>query len=134
MKPINILTLNDIHLGHNKNKTENIISNLNAFFKLYHKKISKVDIISINGDIWDKLLISYSHDHSLIVAWLTQLVSYCAIYKIKLRILEGTPSHDWSQTKFLTEVVNNLKGELDYKYINTLYIEKPKEKSIQMVK
>lgn len=124
MKAIRILTINDIHLGHNTNKTANIINNLNSFFHTHHKKISKVDMISINGDIWDKLLISYSQDHALVVAWLTQLVAYCSVHKIKLRILEGTPSHDWSQTKFLTEVVYNLKQEVDYKYINTLTIEK----------
>ena len=124
MKKIKILNLTDIHLGHNRNKTVNIVNNLITFFKNYNKQIKTVDMIVITGDVFHMLLKTYSEDYIIAMRWLTELVKYCADHKIKLRILEGTPSHDWKQCSVLTNTVKNLKEEVDFKYIDTLYVEK----------
>lgn len=124
MKKINILNLSDIHLGHNRNKTYNIILNLITFFKVNITKIKKVDMIVITGDVFHRLLNTYSEDYVISIKWLTELIRFCSDNKIKLRILEGTPSHDWKQCSILNDIVKNLKEEVDFKYIDTLFVEK----------
>lgn len=120
---INYLVLSDIHLGRNINNTENIINNLQLYFKDNYKEFSKLDMICIAGDVFDKLLVSSSIDFILSTEWLTELIVFCKQYDIILRILEGTPSHDRNQSKVITSIIRKLNIELDYKYIDTLYIE-----------
>ena len=120
---ISYLVLSDIHLGHNINKTENIINNLQMYFKENYKEFSKLDMICIAGDVFDKLLVSSSIDFLLATEWLTELIVFCKQHDIVLRILEGTPSHDRNQSKVITSIIKKLNIELDYKYIDTLYIE-----------
>lgn len=120
---IKYLVLSDIHLGHNINKTEYIIANLQSYFNTNYKEFSKLDMICLAGDVFDKLLVSSGIDFLLATEWLTELIIFCKQHNIILRILEGTPSHDRAQSKVITSIINKLGIELDYKYIDTLYIE-----------
>lgn len=120
---IKYLVLSDIHLGHNINKTEYIIANLQSYFNTNYKEFSKLDMICLAGDVFDKLLVSSGIDFLLATEWLTELIIFCKQHNIVLRILEGTPSHDRAQSKVITSIINKLGIELDYKYIDTLYIE-----------
>ena len=121
---IKYLVLSDIHFGHNLNKTDNIVANLRSYFRINHKEFKTLDMIIIAGDIFDKLLVTSSRDFILATEWLTELILYCKANKIKLRILEGTPSHDWKQAKVISSIIEKLEIEIDYKYIDTLFIEK----------
>lgn len=118
------LVLSDIHLGHNTNKTHKIVEDLQLFFKEYRKQIDQVDMIVLAGDIFDKLLTNNSLDFNLAVSWLAELILYCKDQNKILRILEGTPSHDWKQARVVSTIIDKLNIELNYKYIETLYIEK----------
>lgn len=118
---IKYLTLSDIHLGHNTNKTIFIIANLRKYFLDNHKLISQLDMIFINGDVFHKLLTTNSQDYRWSIQWLTELGVYCSKYNIMLRILEGTPSHDWKQCKVLEEIYSPI--DLNFKYHDTLTLE-----------
>lgn len=122
-KDINYLVLTDIHLGHPRNHTDNIIFNLERFFITYHKELVKLDILFIAGDIFDRLLSSRSIEYRHIMTWLSNTLLWCRDNGIKLRILYGTPSHDNDQVASFTDVASKLAPDADYKYINTLYIE-----------
>ena len=121
---IKYLVLSDIHLGHPKNHTENIINNLNDFFIKYAKELNDLDILFIAGDVFDRLLSSRSMEYRLIMAWLSNILLWCRDNNIMFRILYGTPSHDNDQIASFTEVAKKLAPDADYKYINTLSIEK----------
>lgn len=127
------LVMSDIHLGHHINKTPYIVNNLNKFFKEYHRDLSNLNTIFIAGDIFDRLLSNSSSDYLLATEWLTDLILHCKNNKIKLRILEGTPSHDWKQAKLITSIIKKLKIEVDYLYIDTLHIEYMKEENIYIL-
>jgi len=127
------LILSDIHLGHDTNKTEDIIFNLRRFFKKYKSIIIKQDAIIISGDIYDKLLSSVSYDNIIINKWLTELVLFCKDYGIKLRILEGTPGHDWKQVKNIFNIINDLNIDIDIKYFEELDIEYMEDKGIYIL-
>ena len=120
---LSYLLLSDIHLGHNRNPSTFIISNLDSLFSKHNKKIKNVDVIFITGDIFDRLLSNNSPDYINIYDWLTKLVKYCSDNKIKLRILEGTPSHDWKQAKLLYNIVKRLGIKVDFKYFDNIEVE-----------
>lgn len=117
------LVLSDIHLGHNINKTENITNNLYKYFDMYKKDLKDLDMIFLAGDVFDRLLINSSNEYILSVQWILDLVLYCKKNNIMLRVLEGTPSHDWKQMKSISTILEKLNIELDYKYFDTLAIE-----------
>ena len=120
---IKYFLLSDIHLGHNRTNTSYIVNNLNALFKKYEKEIKGVDIIFISGDVYDRLLQVNSPDSNLAYDWLTTLLKFCSTNNIKLRILEGTPSHDWKQVKLLYNIINKFNIDVDFKYFETIEIE-----------
>jgi DNA repair exonuclease SbcCD nuclease subunit len=123
VKIIKYLVLSDIHLGHNTNKVQEIIENLRKYLVENHKIFKQLDIVFLAGDIFDKLLSNHSKEYIMAIEWLTELILYCGGNNIKLRILEGTPSHDWKQSKLINTVLNKLNINVDFKYIDTLYIE-----------
>jgi len=133
-KIINYLLISDIHLGHNINKTEDIIANLDIFFSTYHDKIKDVDYIFIAGDVFDRLLSNGSRESILIYGWLSRLLTYSRKYGIKLRILEGTPSHDRKQVKQFIETVSPLElKDVDFKYFDRLDIEIDEETGLSIL-
>ena len=87
------------------------------------KEFSKLSMIVLVGDVYDRLLNTSSSDYILSIEWLTELVIFCKNNNIKLRILEGTPSHDWKQCKVLYTIIDRLNLDVDFKYIETLHIE-----------
>jgi len=125
MKKSNIkyLVLSDIHLGHSRTKTDYIISNLDGVLRKNHNRFKKLDIIFLAGDVFDKLLASCSNEFVMANEWLSRLAMYCVSNKIKLRVLEGTPSHDWKQMRLFANTLEALCIDVDYKYIDYLHIE-----------
>lgn len=117
------ICFSDIHLGHPKTKASYIVNNLRESLKPYYHR-EDLDIIFIAGDLFDRLLTAPSDDFSEALIFMGDLLSLCTYKNIKLRILEGTPSHDWNQSR---QIESLLKLEhfkkCDVKYIETLHIE-----------
>lgn len=116
------LVCSDIHLGHRKTPTLHIA---NSFRKCILNKHNKdVKIIFIGGDLFDRLLDVNSKDILIILELMDQLLNYCYVNNIKLRVLEGTPSHDWNQPQILAKL-NDLRTENkpDLRYFKNLDIE-----------
>lgn len=132
-KLIKYLVLSDLHLGHRTNNTENIVNNLREYIHSNHKLFKTLQIIFIAGDIFDTLLSNNSKEYLLSIEWLTELLLYCKHNNIKLRILEGTPSHDWKQSKTMNTIISKLNIDVDYKYIDTLHIEKMQDLGINVL-
>jgi len=132
---ISYLLLSDLHLGHDKNKTEYIVRNLDLFFKRNLDTILKTRIIFIAGDVFDRLLSNSNKDSILAYSWLSRLLVFCKNNDIKLRILEGTPSHDRKQVKQLTEIIKSLgiEDEVDYRYFDKLDIEFMKDLGLSVL-
>lgn len=119
---LKICTISDIHLGHKRNSTESIIASLDKNF-LGHPDVSKADIIFIAGDLFDGLLAPTAPEKALIYLWFYRLAQFCAKHDIVLRILEGTPSHDWKQSEIFTTLHAITETGIDFKYVKTLSIE-----------
>jgi len=123
IQKVKMLDLSDIHLGHNKTTTEEIVDHLYQFFQKYDKVLYDIDILMISGDIFDRLLPNNSKEYQLAVEWLSNVAKYCKTNNIKLRILEGTPSHDFKQLKTFNTVLTKLNIEVDFKYFDKIHIE-----------
>lgn len=121
---IKYIVISDVHLGHRNNSAKSIIDNIKVFFNGYAKREDGLDIIFIAGDLFDSLLDLSKDDIYDIIVWLDIFLNYCYVNNIKLRILEGTPSHDWKQSKLSTIVHDICKTKIDILYVDTLYIEK----------
>lgn len=119
---IRYLVLSDIHLGHPRNKTEDIINALNTFFENFTLDLN-IDILFLAGDVFDSLLDFASVESNLATIWIAGLMKYCGKMQIKLRVLKGTPSHDWEQSEIFNTLLKAAKFHVDMRYINSLWIE-----------
>lgn len=125
IKDIKFLSINDIHLLNKRNTTDEIIKSLDLFFDNYSDKseFKDLDIVFIPGDIFDTLMDFSTNEIHSITLWFYRLTSFCEKYKIKLRIMKGTPSHDWDQSKYLETLFKVMEKKIDFKYFPVLDIE-----------
>jgi DNA repair exonuclease SbcCD nuclease subunit len=125
-RPLRVICISDIHLGHKRTSTEHIVGNLNLYLS-NDKVLSQVDLLVFAGDVFDDLLTVPHRDSQLIWKWLHRLLRLCVKHGVIVRVLEGTPSHDRAQSElFLTvnEVLkNNLTSAAALEYVKTLSIE-----------
>lgn len=131
-KQVKYLTISDVHLGHKRNTTVEIIKNLDIYFDHYKptSQFTDLDIVFIAGDLFDTLLDNEgSGEIHEILIWLDRLMRFCGRHGIYLRILEGTPSHDWRQSRIADTLhqINGRESTLNFRYIDTCYIEFLKE-------
>lgn len=99
MKPdLYMASISDIHLGHPKTPTQHITSNLVRAFP-DGPSTHALDMIVIGGDLFDRLLSADQIEVLQILEWAAQLALMCEREKIHLVLMEGTPSHDRSQSK-----------------------------------
>jgi DNA repair exonuclease SbcCD nuclease subunit len=116
------LCFSDVHLGHHRTKTDEIIFNLKSAIH-YYSDLDNIDVIFIAGDLFDRLLTLKDPQVNSIMSWATRFLKLCESKDISIRILEGTPSHDWKQSLSLITLADNLGLKLDIKYHNTVVIE-----------
>lgn len=119
---LHTVALGDIHLGHPDTPTEHILKNLRKCFPNTPDQ-RKIDLFFLEGDIFDHLLELNDDNVHLIKRWIHYFLRMCKERDIVVRVLEGTPSHDWKQSKHFVEINENSKIGADVKYIDTLSIE-----------
>ena len=117
-----IACVSDIHLGNKRNRTSDIIEALEQEFP-DNEETGKIDLLVLAGDVFDRLLNLPEDDVVEIDLWIVGLLQLCSKWNIALRVLEGTPSHDWMQSQRFESIrkIKNIK--LDFEYVKTLSIE-----------
>jgi hypothetical protein len=120
---LRLACVSDIHLGHRRNNTKDIIHALNKAFP-DNAETAALDLIVLAGDVFDRLLDVPDSDVAHIDLWITRLLRLCNKHSICLRILEGTPSHDWKQSVMFDTKRQALElPNLDMRYVKDLSIE-----------
>lgn len=119
---LKILEFSDVHLGHAKTKTSDIIKDLYREFK-NNSEFGQYDICFIAGDLFDKVLSWPDPDVAEIKIWMNYFARLCKEHDVVLRILEGTPSHDWKQSKYFQQTNELSEIGADIKFVDTLSIE-----------
>lgn len=96
------IPLGDIHFGTRRVSPEHIAKCM-VWAVPDQPSTADIDIIYISGDFFDHLLMFNSTSVAVVVSYIRYLLNLCKKYDIQLRVLEGTPSHDWKQSSmFLT--------------------------------
>ena len=131
-RKIKYRTLGDVHLFHRRNKTASIIFQILMLFHEFKEKMD-LDIIFIAGDLFDRLVDFNHEDVAEFTIFARRLIAYCSKHNIKLRILEGTPGHDWKQSRNFNALVHEFKGNIDFKYIDTVAVEKMEDLGISVL-
>lgn len=119
---VRMATVSDIHLGHPRTNTFHITANLREAFP-DNEETANLDIIFLAGDVFDRLLKLPQDEVEEIQSWISYMLDLCRKHDILLRILEGTPSHDWKQSKQFVNLNNGNGRAAKLKFVETLSIE-----------
>lgn len=115
------IVISDIHLFHRRCPTAHIITNLYKY--LLTADNQDADIIYIAGDLFDREGVIGSPEFLEALDFIRNLLEYCEVNDIMLRVLDGTPSHDWSQSRILIKLNKYRKRPADLKFFDVLDIE-----------
>lgn len=129
---LRLASVSDIHLGHSKTPTLHIVTNLGRAFP-DAASTHELDMILVGGDLFDRLLSLNQIDVSQILEWAGHFIPMCERHQIHLVFMEGTPTHDWGQTRLL-EILNKLgMGGKYFHYITELSIERFEDLGIDVL-
>ena len=117
-----ILELSDVHVGHPKTTTAEVIATLYRVFP-DNADFSKVDVVFIAGDFFDRQLYLSSDPVRFVEEWILYFLTLCKKHDVMVRVLEGTPSHDWKQSERFIKLNEHANIGCDVRYFNTLEIE-----------
>jgi predicted MPP superfamily phosphohydrolase len=112
---LRICTISDVHLGHRKTPTYAIITELEHLV-VNRFAMSQLDALFITGDLFDRLLNLPFTDVGVIHQFFIKLLTLAKQFNVKVRVLEGTPSHDWKQSRLLVHI-NDAQFSLVFKFI-----------------
>lgn len=87
-------------------------------------KFKDLDIIFLDGDIFETYKDTKHPDIFIVDNWMRMMMAFCVRYSIKLRIVEGTPGHDYKQSKRFSSLAEAFGDKLDYRYFENLAFEK----------
>ena len=119
---LRIAELSDIHLGHPNTPTDHILATLRRAFP-NNEQTEALDLIFIAGDVFDRQLQLPDEAVYEIRLWIIHFLAMCKRFDIVVRVLEGTPSHDWKQSKLFTHLNDIANIGADVEYFNLLTIE-----------
>jgi hypothetical protein len=118
----NVACVSDVHLGHHRTKSDFIVNNLTeAFFNT--PVLETIKLFFIAGDFFDRLLMLPIEDVRTIEDWVVKFLLLCQKHSVIVRVLEGTPSHDWRQSRLFEDKNRHLGNIVDLKYVDKLSVE-----------
>lgn len=123
-RPVNTFrfsVISDVHLAHRRTPTSYIINNLNRYVT-NAKFMAGIDCLFISGDLFDDIVTLAARDVELINEWMVRTLKLSVSTKTPIRVLEGTPSHDWEQSRHFIEFNNHNQIGADIQYIDDLSI------------
>lgn len=132
LRNLNIASISDIHLGHNKNNAADIIKNLEKAFP-DNAETAKLDLLIFAGDVFDQLLFLSRDDVVLIKHWVARILKLAKRHDIIVRVLEGTPSHDRKQSSIFVTINEIADINADLKHITELSIERIEKLGIDVL-
>lgn len=119
---LRIREFSDLHLGHNKTPTSHMLKVLSTLLP-DNEKTGELDIIIMAGDMFDRDLQLYQDEVYEIKCWIASFLKMCHKRDIMVRILEGTPRHDWTQSKLFLQINEMLEIGANVGYYGTVDIE-----------
>ena len=119
---LKIVSFSDVHLGHPNTEAAHIVSSLDRMFP-DNAEFGTIDIIFIPGDLLDRQQLMSDEAVLHITGWMCRFLRQCKKWNVVLRVLEGTPSHDWRQSRLFTHLNEIAAIDCDIRFVQTLSIE-----------
>jgi hypothetical protein len=113
--------VSDVHFGHKNTPTKHIIESFKRTILTEGNK--DLDALFIAGDLFDHLLYLNTPEAQQVIQFFHHLLNYCQANDIALKVLEGTPSHDWYQSSLLVKINDVREHKANLRYFKTLDIE-----------
>ena len=124
--PIKIASFHDVHLGHHRTIATDIVA---RFHKVLddEAEVSSWDMLVFPGDLFDRLLyLTFQYLQDVLILF-TRILKLAHKHDFIIRILEGTPGHDYKQSnlvKIVAAILDIAMGlKVDLKYVSELSIE-----------
>lgn len=124
--------ISDIHLGAQNTQTAHIIDNLDAAFP-DNEATAQLDTIFIAGDVFDRALLLTDPQVMEIKLWIYRFLRLCKRHKIQVRVLKGTPSHDWNQCNLFPFINDKADIGCDLVYYDKLTIDELKPHGLHVL-
>lgn len=116
-----VAVISDIHMECRTTPTSHIIDNLNHY--LVNPVVFKeLDALFITGDFWDRLVNLPNEGVWEVNEFITRLLRLAKTNSVAVRVLEGTPKHDWKQSKMFVNINRDYGIEADLQYVDKLCI------------
>lgn len=128
---ITTIHVSDVHEGNSRIPVSHINRGLNS--TITNPLLEKADFLTIGGDFWDMALSLPGDKVPEILLYIHSLLSRCAHYGTRVRILEGTPSHDRKQSKVFKTINSMLEKPADLRYYDELCIDYEEEFDIHVL-
>lgn len=91
-----------------------------AFFD--NDTTAELDWIILAGDVFDRQMSLSDENVFLIHNWIATFLRLCKKYDIAVDVLEGTPSHDWKQSRMFESINTECEIGADLRYVSDLSI------------
>jgi DNA repair exonuclease SbcCD nuclease subunit len=86
------------------------------------ERLKTIRVIVISGDLFDKRLTYDSEEAQLISRWMERLCRRCGRLGVSIVLLEGTPSHDNRQSRWMVTNNEMVKANADVRYYEDIAI------------
>lgn len=110
--PLHFKSFHDVHCFHHNVPSEEILGKLGK--TLTDDVLSSLDAILIPGDFFDRLMFLPNEEVWFVKSWVRQFLLRCKQFNVKIKLLEGTPSHDRKQGVMFTFENESIQADLYY--------------------
>lgn len=116
-KHLRILFISDLHLGH-----PCIVPTVMCFRyqDLIYPLLDKIDLLVVNGDLFDSALSLAGQYITDIIDFITDLLDQCIKHGVTILVTRGTFSHDRDQISVVETLARNKGMTDDFQYYNTI--------------
>lgn len=111
----------DLHWGHRRVPTSNTLLGMSEAFN--KKTLADLDILFIEGDAFDRQLYLDNQEIGIVRLWIIDLYNLSLELGFSVRVLKGTPSHDWDQSILFAQINDEIfDNKVDVRYVDKLDI------------
>jgi len=119
---LKVVIITDLHFDVPSVPVEVLIKHLNKWLHENREIIKEADLFIINGDVFHRAVTLMNSNIIDIVNWMVDLLTICKRYNLIVRILDGTCSHDYHQSKIFNPLFKALELP-NAKFISDITVE-----------
>lgn len=123
-KAISALIISDVHVLPKTIPNYHIVESIRQMLTL--DRLMRVDALFITGDFWDRLInaVEMVSEYDEAIDVVVEILEVCKAAKTVLRVVKGTPFHDWDQSQWFVRMNKLADIGADVRYFDDVHLEK----------